>query len=414
MNRIIAIYDSSIAGQNPQSPALTWRLAQDGDWMGPAMQGSATDLSQAQSAANAEVWLALSSCDLVMLAQSFSSKEKRHIANLMPYELEEQIIGNVDNMHFAYGQFENDIVTVAYTPIDPLKTLIDTIESAGAEITVCLPLFLLLPRADKQWAIRWLGDESLVEVRYDKDLGYLIELDMLAASLESLAATFEEAERPTEVKLYGQSFEDLQTLHNHLPNAYQEIATSQQWDQWLSLSMELLPPINLRQYALGRALPVARWWKTWRPAAIAAAIACVLYLGGNWVQIFQLKSEQKAYLAQVEQAYRSAVPQGVMADPERQLRNQLAKFKDNSSAGGLSVTTLLAQITPIIAASENVVVKNINFVEGDMRLTAESSNFQQIDRLRAELEGSQLVAELQGTSSVPNGVQARLRIRSGQ
>ena len=190
------------------------------------------------------------------------------------------------------------------------------------------------------------------------------------------------------------------------------MATSQQWDQWLSLSLDTLPPFNLRQQSLGRSLPVQRWWGQWRPVAIAAGIAAALYLGGNWMQTHQLKQEQQALIAETERTYRTVMPRGALADPELQLRNQLAKFKTDTSQTGPGVIAMLAQITPMISEAEDVSVRNMNFVEGDMRLNLESPSFQQIDRLRAELEDQNLVAELLGTSSVPDGVQARLRIRS--
>jgi general secretion pathway protein L len=412
MNRLIVIYDSFLPDQNPVEPTLIWRLVQDGNWMGPETRGTLEQLAGAQGEASAEIWLTLSTPDVVMVNQEFSAKEKRHLTNLMPYELEDQLLGNVENFHFAYGHIVEDLVTVAYTPIDWLTTLIESIENEGVEITTCLPLFLLLPWEPNQWAIRWLGEESLVEVHYGKDLGFIIELDLLKDALDSLSATLEENHRPKEIKLFGQSFEDLQSLQNNLPESLQEIATSQQWDQWLSLSLDNLPPFNLRQQSLGRSLPVNRWWKQWRPAAIAAGIAAALYLGGNWIQTHQLRQEQNALIAETERTYRTVMPRGALADPELQLRNQLSKFKSNASNSGPGVVSMLSQITPMITAADEVSVRNMNFIEGDMRLNVESPSFQEIDRLRAQLESQKLVAELLGTSSVPNGVQARLRIRS--
>lgn len=412
MNRLIVIYDSFLPDQNPLEPTLTWRLAQDGDWMGPETRGTVEQLADAQVEAGAEIWLTLTTPEVVMVNQEFSAKEKRHLTNLMPYELEDQLLGNVEDFHFAYGHIVEDQVTVAYTPIDWLTILIDSIEKAGVEITTCLPLYLLLPWEANQWSIRWLGDDNLAEIHYGKDLGFLIELDLLKDALESLSATLEEKHRPKEIKLFGQTFEDLQVLQNHLPESLQEMATSQQWDQWLSLSLETLPPFNLRQQSLGRSLPVNRWWAQWRPAAIAAGIAAALYLGGNWMQTHQLKQEQQALIAETERTYRTVMPRGALADPELQLRNQLSKFKSNSSGSGPSVVGMLAQITPMITQADEISVRNMNFIEGDMRLNIESPSFQQIDRLRAQLEDQKLAAELLGTSSVPNGVQARLRIRS--
>lgn len=412
MNRLVVIYDNQIPGQSPSDPGLTWRLMEDGNWMGSAEAGTIEGLKQAQESSHAEVWLAVSSDDIVMQQAHFDASQRRHLAKLMPYELEEQIIGDVDEFHFAFGAIHNDKVAVAYTPMEWLAQLLELFELADIEVAVCTPLPLLLPWTEGTWSLRWLGGSAPVEVRYAQDLAYTIQLNNLAESLLSLVGDGDGDEIPEQIKLLGQNFEDLQTLQEHLPERLQEHATSAQWDQWLSLNVELLPALNLRQQELGRALPIARWWQTWKPAAIVAGVALAIYLVGNWATLSQLKGEQRQYLAESEQAYRSVMPQGAIVEPEKQLKTQLSRFKTNDSSDGAGAVALLAAVSPILNTNKDLTIRNLHYVEGDMRLNIESPDFQQIDQLRASLEDQSLQAELLGTSSVDDGVQARLRIRS--
>ncbi|WP_317932531.1 type II secretion system protein GspL [Halioxenophilus sp. WMMB6] len=412
MNRLVVIYDAQLPEQDPATPQLAWRLLEDGSWMGPAEQGTITELAAAQTDSHAEIWLALASQEIVLVEGHFSAKERRHLAKLMPYELEDDILGDVDEFHFAYGTIHGDRVAVAYTPLAWLETLLAQFEGADLEVAVCLPLPLLLPFTEQQWSLRWLGGDAPVEVRYRHDLAYSVPLDLLQESLLALLSEQPEGQAPEQVKLFGQNFEDLQTLQDTLPESLQEKATSAQWDQWLSLAVELLPALNLRQQSLGRSLPIARWWQTWRPAAIAAGIALVLFLGSNWAALASLKGQQQRHLAAAESAYRSVVPQGAMVDPEKQLKTQLSRYKSDAGEGDNGVVPLLAKISPTLASNSDIKVLNLHYVEGDMRLNVESSDFRQIDQLRASLENQHLLAELQGTSSVAAGVQARLRIRS--
>lgn len=414
MNRLVVIYDSHIPGQNPSDPGLTWRLMEDSNWMGPAEAGTMEGLKQAQLSSHAEVWLAVSSDEIVMQQAFFDASQRRHLAKLMPYEMEEQIIGDVDDFHFAYGALHNDKVAVAYTPIDWLATLLEQFEQAEIEIAVCTPLSLLLPWSEGTWTLRWLGGTALVEVRYASDLAFNVPRRLLADSLLSLIGTGDSDQLPEQIKLLGQNFEDLQTLQEQLPERLQDHATSAQWDQWLSLSIELLPALNLRQQTLGRALPINRWWQTWKPAAMVAGIALIIYLASNWATLSQLRGEQKEYLAASEQAYRTAMPQGSIVEPERQLRAQLSRYKSSNSDSGAGAVALLAAVGPILNTNKELTIRNLHYVEGDMRLNIESPDFQQIDQLRSSLESRSLQAELLGTSSVDEGVQARLRIRNAQ
>ncbi|BFM09594.1 type II secretion system protein GspL [Halioxenophilus aromaticivorans] len=412
MNRLVVIYDSHIPGQNPSEPGLTWRLMEDGNWMGQAEAGTLESLKEAQEASHAEVWLAVASDEIVMQQAHFDASQRRHLAKLMPYELEELIIGNVDDFHFAYGSLHADKVAVAYTPMDWLSALLEQFDLADIEVAVCTPLPLLLPWAEGTWSLRWLGGEAPVEVRYAHDLAFTVPLAILADSLLSLVGSSEEDDIPDQIKLLGQNFEDLQTLQEQLPERLQERATSAQWDQWLSLSLDLLPALNLRQQELSRTLPIARWWQTWKPAAIVAGVALGIYLVSNWVTLAQLKGEQREYLAASEQAYRSVVPQGSLVEPERQLASQLSRYKSSSSDDSDGAVALLATVGPVLNINKDLTIRNLHYVDGDMRLNIESPDFQQIDQLRSTLENQRLQAELLGTSSVDDGVQARLRIRS--
>ncbi len=414
MNRLIVIYDATVEGQSPEAPVLIWRRIEDGNWLGPPEQGSLTELATAQSNYHSEIWLAVASPEIVMVAAHFESGERSHLAKLMPYELEEQILGNVDDFHFAYGAIHGDQVSVAYTPREWIAELLQQFENLNLEVAVCLPLPLLLPYNEHQWSLRWLGGDNSVEVRYGHDLAFTVPMELLQDSLLALNSELDAEQHPQQIKLFGESFEDLQTLQENLPESLQEIATSAQWDQWLSLSVELVPALNLRQQSLGRSLPLARWWQAWKPAAIVAGVSVVLFLVGNYVAVSQLKSQQKNHIAAYEKAYRSVVPQGQMVDPVQQLSTKLKEFKSDSGDSDGGVIGLMAAVSPVIANSEEISLRNLHFVDGEMRLNVESSDFRQIEQMRGELEKQRLVAELLGTSSVAEGVQARLRLRSAQ
>lgn len=419
MNRLVAIYDSQSPGQAPESPLFSWRLYEDGSWMGPEQTGDLTQLAAAQQQSQAEIWLALASSEIVMQEAHFASKEKRHLSKLLPYELEDEILGDVDDFHFAFGTIHNDRVSVAYTPRDWLAQLLEQFEKAKLEVSVVTPLALMLPWQEHNWSLRWLGEDALVEVRYARELAFCVPLDLLPMALLALKTDqinheAEGAGSVNQIKLFGQNFEDLQTLQEALPESLQEMATSAQWDAWLSLAIERIPALNLRQQSLGRSLPIARWWLTWRPAAVAAGIAVAMFLGSNWVAEIQLKSQMQEHRVAAEKAFRTVVPSGAMVDPERQLKSQLARYKSTGEESGAGAIELLATVSPILTASADVEVRNLHYVEGEIRLNIESADFRQIDQLRSTLEKQRLLAELLGTTSVAEGTQARLKIRRVQ
>ncbi|GLS27112.1 hypothetical protein GCM10007877_28310 [Marinibactrum halimedae] len=378
--------------------------------MGPEVTGDIQELKQAQLQSNAEIWLALSTDQLVMSRTDFNPAEKKHIGKLLPYELEDQILGDVEDFHFAIGKMDESKLNFAYVPKRWITNIIDQFNDAQIEVVVCLPEPLLIPWEEHQWTLRWLGGDSVVEVRYAYDLCFRIHIGLLSSTLNALLDD-EEFSKPNQIKLFAQTFEDLQTLQDALPDALQDIATSQQWDRWLSQSLDKLAPLNLRQQTLARALPVQRWWLQWKPAVIAAGVAAVTYFGVNWVELLQLKYQHERHLAAAEEAYRSVMPKGAMVDPVRQLTTQLEKYRSTDDSGGPSAIHMLSKITPVLSSSEGLLIKNLYFNDGDMRLNVESPSFQNIEKLRSDIEVQSMSAELINTSNNSTGVQARLRIR---
>lgn len=80
----------------------------------------------------------------------FSEKEKKHLRSLMPYQLEDEVIGDVEDMHFALSPAANGKVTLAYTDKAWLQAVFAELAALGLEVTRCwsAPLTLPMPSAE--------------------------------------------------------------------------------------------------------------------------------------------------------------------------------------------------------------------------------------------------------------------------
>ena len=114
--------------------------------------------------------------------------------------------------------------------------------------------------------------------------------------------------------------------------------------------------------------------------------------------------------AQIEQAYRKAIPRGAVLDPEKQLRRQVNVM---TGASGQGFVSLLGQIGPVLGAVDGLILQSLNYNEkqSEVRLTIVAASFDDVETARADLEALGLKAELTGSSSEGDKTRARLRVR---
>src|SRR5690606_27557691 len=75
----------------------------------------------------------------------YNEKEKKHLRNLLPFQLEDNVIGDVDRFHFALGPLNNGKVCVAYMEKAWLETVFEQLKSIAVEVTQCRSAPLALP-----------------------------------------------------------------------------------------------------------------------------------------------------------------------------------------------------------------------------------------------------------------------------
>ena len=405
MKRLIVIYDPV---EDPEFP-FVWRLREGEHWMGSEARGDIDQLHSASVDIDAPLWLLLPTQQGVVLKHTIGSGEQRLFRKVIPFELEEQIITDIDDIHFVYSGIEEQRVTVAYTQLDWLEPLIESIDDREMNLQLACLEAQLLPWQSATMSIRWRGESAPVEIRYGADLVCAVSAESLELTLRHLGSA-EDVDAFDTLNLYADSHEQLDCLQELLPESLSSMAQRHQWNRWESLDIPTEAPLNWLQGNLSRSLPIARWWQEWRWPVFAGAAALLVFLVSSYGELLQLKSEQRQHLANAEQAYRQVVPSGALVDPEVQLSNQLKKFGVTKSRDYPSALQALTQVSPTLESAEGVKVTNIYYYNGELRLNIETANFQQIEQLRTSLGNQSISAELVNSSAVNDGHQARMRI----
>ncbi|MBU2886242.1 hypothetical protein KO507_10755 [Gilvimarinus agarilyticus] len=376
--------------------------------------GDTEALSNTLGDGNHQAKLIVGGPQTVVRRLSYAEAEKRHLRKLMPFQLEEEVVGDIDQFHFAFGTPANGEINLVYTERAPLQALFSALTDINVEVVQALPAALLPScptETDAQepadiWAIHW--QDQLVSVRFGESAGFTINANNFNVAIE-LLLTSQNRVTPPQLKLSAPDESQLEQLQQQLPAslsiAQGDTRICSLWDFEADAGT-----IDLCQREFSQRLPIERWWGNWRKVAYVGVAALVVYLATLLFSINQLQNDNLEIRRNIEQVFRTVVPNGPAIDPERRLRIMARDLEP--STGGSAVMVLLDRVLPAVAEG-GVTLKGVYYSSdnAELSLNLQAETFNAIESLRGSLEGQGLTAELLSASAQGNTHAARIRVK---
>jgi general secretion pathway protein L len=392
-----------------------------------ALRAALGDLGQ-------QAWLLLPGAKVVTRRLEYTEKEKKHLRNLLPFQLEESVVGDIDDLHVAIGTASAGKVALAYTDKQWLKAIFHQLANIGIEITRCWSTSQVLPLGAPEVkepqepslletsetpeqqltaspAATWtLGFENgQVNIRFAEQEGFSVPLPLLASALGMLIATQKLSDKLPYLTLRAAEQADLEALYQSLPaHLAAQVSSQTLADPWqLDFNGKA---IDLCQAEFSQRLPLERWVKLWRGVGILALVTFVVYVGVLGFNIIKLNKENLQLRQQMEAVYRTVVPSGQSDDPEKRLRLKLQQLQPKTQTG--SVVAILAGVFPIIAANPDVTVKVVSYSadSGELSINVQAHSFNSIDALRQSISSQGYTAELLTANAQGDLNSGRLKI----
>lgn len=434
-------------------------------WLGDEQAPAAGDINALRAALGdlaQQAWLLLPGAKVVTRRLEYTEKEKKHLRNLLPFQLEESVVGDIDDLHVAIGTASAGQIALAYTDKQWLKAIFAEFSNIGIEITRCwaapLVLPLLPPVADSPlepslgetdagassdaladtdtkviapaaelvaeapaaqvtadaaviWSLAY--DYGQVNLRFAEQEGFSVPLPLLPAALDLLIGTQKLSDKLPELLLRAATQAELEALLGALPEHLAAQVTSQIVANPWQLDFNG-KAIDLCQAEFSQRLPLARWIKLWRGVGILAAVTLVVYVSVLGFNIHKLNQQNLQLRQQMEALYRTVVPNGQSDDPEKRLRSKLQLLQPKVQSS--SVVAILAGVFPVIAANTDVTVKVISYSadSGEMSINVQAHSFNSIDALRQAISAQGYTAELLTANAQGDLNSGRLKITKPQ
>lgn len=384
--------NSSLLIRMASDGALTWRAA-DGT------RGTGTPPSARMTAAS-PVTVLVPGEDVLLTRVELPPVSPGRLAQVLPYALEDQLLDEVESLHFAAGpRGEDGRHAVAVVARARMQAWRQALDRAGIAADVMLPDALAVPLDEGSPAAMIEGERCLL--RDAPALAAVVDTAQLAAWLGE----------PASLQVWTVAGES-----NVLPQGGErwQVAPPRDALEILARGLETDSGLNLLggDYAARhRRAPRRRLWRRAAMLAVAAILIGLLTQVAAVVRLHAANSEAEAAL---DRRYASLFPDSPpVPDPVARVRSELARLGGGSDAPGL--LGMLSAAAPILASHDfRLAVQGMDYRNDTLELSVRARSLANLDQLRerlATLPGIRV--ELTAATPDADGVEGRLSLSSG-
>ena len=274
----------------------------------------------------------------------------------LPWRLEDELIDDVDNLHIALLDHQDNQAQLAVTSQLNMRRWQQWLDEAGINANCWLPAALLLPVQDGQACRLQLNDQLLV--RYG----------------------------PWQAVAGDISWQEtlLTTLHQANPElGLTDLGTLDQCHEFASLPSS--SSTNLLQGAWRITSPLRQRWLRWRMTAVLALVFLGLFLANSLSTSWRLEQQTAQQQQAARQIYSDLFPNERVVVLKTQMAQKLAELQptQDDSPGLLP---LLATLAPVWQTFPQLRADAMSYDGEQLNIQARAADFEVFNRLRTRLE----------------------------
>lgn len=330
------------------------------------------------------VRLVLSATDAHLAQVTLTRKQARHLTQVLPYLLEDDVLGDPADMLLVAGRADQGnypVAAVAKAPLEHLAglfrqqhILVDSIRVDADILSALAPCLVSLG-----------NEQSLL---MDEEGGFAVVPDADIAS-------FTEGKSPA----FQQVSDD----------AFCEAVIANQG------KVELMQ-LSWKAQQKGGAATFASLWQHWRPALAVAACLIALIWVGMGVQYWRYQAAASQWQQAADTLFEKLFPQDrATAMLRSQFKRHLSYL--GSSASGTDFLSLMQKVGPVLASvkSQGLDAQRIRFNKrnGQLVMDVQAGSYQLIQKLRKQLQEAKLKAEIKVAKNHGKQVAASISVEHG-
>ncbi|MFP4610360.1 MAG: type II secretion system protein GspL [Thiohalophilus sp.] len=371
-----------------------------------------------QALAGRRCFVVVPGTDVLITRVNLPTRRRDRIAQALPYTLEDRLIGDINDFHFASSQSaKGPGLTAAVVDHERMRTWQQALEQLAITPLALIPENGILPLDTQQWHI--LADEQRVLLQLGNG-SYTLEPDAALLTLEAALQEVDDDQLPAHLEIEAPQtvITRLQSVLAARPGVEDNI-TINTTDSDMPLLPRLASRLNERQAVnllQGAYTRQARRDWIWRPLRPAAALLVVWLLAQYSVQFAQtqrLQAERDQLQTGIETIYRETFPDSRVVNPQMQMRQHLAALESSEDDNNKPrLSNLLALAGPALAGDDTQ-LRSLRLRDDRLEVDLSASSIESLERIREKLAAYEgLAVELRSASTRGKRADGRLLIRA--
>jgi general secretion pathway protein L len=334
--------------------------------------------------------------DILCLKAEIPGTNAQRIRQAVPFALEDSVIDDVDDLHFAIKKTTDNNYDVAVIKKDYLESVVSQLKSAGVTAEVITADYLLLTDNNTLFC-----DGQRVMFNSDA-LKFSSGIDN-AAALVTI--------KPDKIIQCGEQAGDFLSQYNESENIKKEACDSSALICFVKNST-IANSINLLQGDYKKTKKWSDAGKRWLPVAAVMLVWLSLQGGLFIVDYINFSSKNQSLKTDIDAIYKKTFPESKrIVNAKVQMQQQLAELQKKNGQSGRSFAKMMSDSAAVFTKTKGLKIKSLRYYDGRINLELELASLQALESLKSKLNKENgYKVEVQNASSEKNAVTARLQI----
>ena len=353
-------------------------------------------------------WVLIPSTEVLFSQCHVPSQQQQRIIQAIPYALEDELISDVESLHFAIAERDKSSQQVTTAIIDDqrMQAYHQWLQQANLTHARLVPSLYALPYDPESWSFFQHADQALM--RTAKYQGFCIESDQLSTAL-TLAST--NTALPEKITSYLTLKQSPPTALHSLGVKLVQQDINHRWTLYAQ-SLAKAADFTLLQGDYTPKKNRSQLLKTW--GITLALLGCIVLtaIADQWLQVKKLREQRQQNTTQMVLLYKRAFPQAQrVVNPRVQMEQQLKRIKSQGgTVQGQHFLKILDAVAPLLARAPNMQLRRLEYRQQRLLVEFNVASLHALEQIKQGIHSQGLQVKVDNASSQNNRVETRLQI----
>lgn len=392
---------------------VSWLLVDAlGNRIGRVQQGALEDA--AAQAHGRRVRVLVPGATVSLLHAGIPTRNLQKVLQAVPFALEDHLAEDVETLHFALGDRDEDSYTVAVLRRAYLTQWLAQLAAAGISADEIIPDMLALPTHEATLTLALDADEVLVSLPDGTAFSTEMSLAplLIERHLKDLRGSggcdkaIVHAAEGSDIAAITHTLEMLELVVEHVPLNDGLLPV-------FAATLRDRPALNLLQGEFGRHKGMSEHWQRWRFAIGMLIAFCVVGIVQQGVSYLQLRHQAAQLDAQVLEQFHKALPDvHRVVDPRQQVQQRLNQLSGGNDSNG--PLPMLMALGAALQANTTVQLSGFSYHSGSLQVQVQAGQIQALDDLKTSLQQTgKFTLNLDSVNSSNGKATGRLTLTGG-